>query len=81
MGPLSFNLYESTLAAVPSVIIAFLFDFFFPYKEAPPSSGSNALYIEWMKLIPQVNKVLYPFYIPTVCLLERLSVERMEEVE
>jgi len=68
MGPLTFNIYSSTIAATVALIVTKLFSFFFPHD--PPSSPvlGNSVRSEYVKIMPHVEGFLRPFLIPVVFL-------------
>jgi hypothetical protein len=75
MGPLGFNVYESTLAAAPAVFLGSLIGMLFPFEPGAPqipdsaSAFARAWVIEVSKVAPSVSKTISPFLPPLVLYL------------
>jgi hypothetical protein len=74
MGPWTFNVYETVVAAIPAQMLAKIVNFFFPYDPPPPqipeslSLYQKALFRDINKLAPSVDNFFRPFLVPTLLL-------------
>ena len=73
MGPWTFKLYETFLAALPSQVLGVLLDFLIPYKRLPPTNEQLSQYQEafirnYYELAPSVDNFIRPGLIPVVLL-------------
>ncbi len=74
MGPLTFNVYESTLAGLPSLVIALIIGALFPLEDTViqrtgvESEFTKALVLEASRALPPVSKASSPFIAPLLLL-------------
>lgn len=74
MGPWTFNIYQTMLAAIPAQIVATVLNFFFPYE--PPlrqitkslSPYQKEFIRDFDKLAPSVHNYFRPLIVPTILL-------------
>jgi hypothetical protein len=69
MGPLTFNIYSSTIAGTVALGVTKLFSFIFPTKERSNFIPEDAVTAEFVKVLPQVEGFLHPFLVPMVFLI------------
>jgi hypothetical protein len=73
MGPWTFKMYETFLAALPSQILGAVLNFFMPYEPSPQTTGQLSQYQEafirnYYKFAPSVDNFIRPGLIPLMLL-------------
>jgi len=74
MGPISFNVYQSTVSAAPAVLIGYVAGILTPHDVPAPDIPSNLSEFaklwtaESYKIAPSVNHVIQPFIVPILLL-------------
>lgn len=74
MGPWTFNIYETMLAAIPAQMVVTVLNFFFPYEPSSPqipkslSLYQQAFIRDYYKLAPSVHSYFKPLIVPTILL-------------
>jgi hypothetical protein len=68
MGPLTFNIYSSTIAATIALVVAKVFSFFFAQDQPNIVSDPTSVMGQFSKLRVSVEGYVRPFYVPVTFL-------------